>query len=128
MVVMNLNDDRIKAGEELLRQLDYSGVQVDAALWFYLAEVGNWTLMLSLPGLIARGPRTAYKRVQKALSALPEEIAISLSDVSVAESNTSLFRLLRKAIGTRPGINRLRFTNNVVNGRLIDDALIYRLT
>lgn len=128
MVAMNLNDELIKAGEQLLKQLDESAVQVDAALWLYSAEVENWKLLLSLPGFIARGPTAAYREVQKALAALPEELGISLNDVSIANPNTPLFRLLKKAIGTLRGNKTVRFTKNVVNGRLIDDALIYRLT
>ncbi len=128
MVAMILNDELIKAGEQLLKQLDESAVKVDAALWLYSPEVETWKLLLSLPGFIAQGPTAAYRKVQKALSALPEEVGISLNDVSIADPNNPLFHLLKKAIGTLRGNKAVRFTKNVVNGRLIDDALIYRLT
>jgi hypothetical protein len=35
--------------------------------------------------------------------------------------------LLRKAVSTGPGISGVRITNNAVNGRIIDDAYIYRV-
>jgi hypothetical protein len=35
---------------------------------------------------------------------------------------------LRSAVRTRPGIDGIRVTNNVINGLVIEDAYIYRLT
>lgn len=124
---MTLSEERIKAGENLLRQLDAADVHVDAALWFYFPDNENWKLILSLPRFIKQGPKLAYRRVQKALSKLGDDFAISLYDVSIAKPNDPLFQLLKTATKTGPGISHIRFSNNVINGQLIEDVLIYRL-
>jgi hypothetical protein len=53
---------------------------------------------------------------------------IPLKDVTVIDSNDSLISLLRVAIKTGDGMSGIRFTNNVINGALIEDAYIYRVT
>lgn len=127
MVSMSLNEEWISAGEKLLRHLDETHVKVDAALWFYFADRETWKLLLSLPTEIQHGPKAAYEKVQKALFALGKEVTISLSDISIARAGDPLLKLLRLGIKTRKGISRIRFSKNVINGQLIEDALIYRL-
>jgi hypothetical protein len=127
MVAMSLSAGQIEAGEALLRQLDEDGIKVDAALWFYFPDKENWKLLLSLPEAIRQGPKAAYKEVQRVLSAPDRPVGISLVDVAVARPNSDLLNLLRSAVGTGPGISQIRFSKNVINGHLIEDALIYRL-
>jgi hypothetical protein len=43
------------------------------------------------------------------------------------DADADLVRLLRVAARTAPGVNRIRFSKNVINGHFIDDALIYRV-
>jgi hypothetical protein len=38
-----------------------------------------------------------------------------------------MITLLRVALRTGPGIGGIRFSSNVINGTLIEDAYIYRL-
>lgn len=127
MVALTLNEGLIKGGEKLVRHLDASGVKVDAALWFYFQDIQAWKLLLSLPDLIKQGPKTAYKEVQKAISKLDEQIQFSLDDVAVAKPDSPPMQLLKMAIKTDMGISNIRFSKNVINGQLIEDAFIYRL-
>jgi hypothetical protein len=125
MVVTNLDDKLIKDGEQLLRQLDTDHVLVDAILWFYFYETQKWKLLVSLPGIINRGPKIAYHTIQGALSKI--SINFSLDDVVVIQPDDPLLRLLRTVITTDDRISGIRFSNNVVNGQLIQDAYIYRV-
>ncbi len=127
MVDLILSDDRIEAGEALIQQLDDADVKVDAALWLYSSDTERWKLVLSLPEIISLGPKAAYSEVQKGLTQLSNGRRISLNDVVVARPQEPMLKLLRKVVRTGPGISRLRFTGNVVDGQMIDDALIYRL-
>lgn len=124
---MSLSSGQITAGETLLRRLDADGIKVDAAMWFYFPDKENWKLVLSLPEVIRQGPKAAYKEVQRVLSSADDPVGISLVDVTVARPNSDILNLLRTAIGTGPGISQIRFSKNVINGHLIEDALIYRL-
>jgi len=128
MVTTTLDDELIKSGKELLKQLDTANVFVDAALWFYFSDIENWKLILSLPDLIKQGPKVAYKEVQKALIALGENLALSLDDIAISKPDVPLLQLLKVAIRTGPDISHIRLSKNVINGQLIEDAYIYRLT
>jgi len=128
MVDKVLTAELIDSGRSLVQTLDNSNVEVDAALWFYFSDLQNWKLILSVPKLIRKGPRKAYEAVQKAARKMEKSgKSIPLSDVTVAKRNDPLLNLLRPAIRTGPGISGIRFTQNVINGTLIDDAYIYRL-
>lgn len=128
MVDKVLTAELIDSGRSLVQTLDNSNVEVDAALWFYFSDLQNWKLILSVPKLIRKGPRKAYEAVQKAARKMEKSgKSIPLSDVTVAKRNDPLLNLLRPAIHTGPGISGIRFTQNVINGTLIDDAYIYRL-
>jgi hypothetical protein len=48
--------------------------------------------------------------------------------VSIAKKDDPLLKLLRIAIKTGPGISNIRFSRNTINGVIIEDAYIYRLT
>ena len=127
MVAMVLTERQIDAGERLLKRLDECKLNVDAALWFYFPDKENWKLVLSLPDIVELGPKAGYKEVQRVLSHVEDPVGIELVDVVLARRNSELLSLLKRAIKTGPGISRIRFSKNVINGRLIDDALIYRL-
>ena len=128
MVERVLTDQLIDSGSALLAALDESSVEVDAALWFYFGDIRDWRLILSLPKLIRKGPRAAYEAVQKSAKKLAKSgKELPLSNVTVAKRNAPLLELLKVAIRTGPGISGVRFTQNTINGQLIEDAYIYRL-
>jgi len=128
MVVNTLTPELMEQGKKLLQELDASSVKVDSALWFYFSEQGSWKLMLSIPDVEKEGPKAGYETIQRALSKLGEGEAPSLDDIAIARPDAPLLRLLKVAIRTGPGISGIRFSNNVINGQLIPDAYIYRLT
>lgn len=128
MVASTLTDQLINGGKILIEELDASGIKAGSALWFYFPEEGFWKLMLSFPDIEKEGPKYFYTKVQRALSKLKEKDNLSLDDVALAKPNAPLMNLLKLAIRTGPGVSGIRFSNNVINGQLISDAYIYRLT
>lgn len=127
MVITIFNDSLIKGGEHLLKRLDESNVTIDAALWFYFSDIQSWKLLLSLPDHIKHGPKSAYQAVQSAITELKEDLPFSLEDIGISKPEAPIFKLMRVAIKTGNGISGIRFSNNVINGQLVEDAYIYRL-
>lgn len=82
--------------------------------------------MKPLPQIINRGPKTAYQAIQATMSNM--SMNFSLDDVVAIQPDDPILKLLRAAIVTGEGISGLRFSNNVINGQLIQDAYIYRMT
>lgn len=129
VVKESLSSEMISAGAELARRLDDARFIVSAALWFYIPEAGAWRFIIGSPEVRTQGPKKAYKVIQSVISKMSDEQSIiPLKDVTVVDSNDSLISLLRGAIRTGDGISNIRFSHNVINGVLIEDAYIYRIT
>lgn len=127
MVKTELTDDLINAGESLLRHLDEQGVKTTAALWFYFTDIDAWKLVLEVPELIEKGPKAAYKKIQTILKNLDGDAVFELDDVAIARPESPVIKVLRIAVKTGPQIGGIRFSNNIINGTIIEDAYIYRL-
>lgn len=124
-----LSDAMIEAGARLTAKLDEANVPITAAFWFYDSEVNEWRLFFASPEVSTKGNTEVYKRIQPALKALATEgFSISSLLIRLLDANDRLVRLLSSAVVTGPGVSRIRFSKNAVNGHFIDDALIYRLT
>jgi hypothetical protein len=119
----------IDAGAELTAKLDESGLPITTALWLFVPDLNEWRLLFASPEVATKGPRDVYEKIRKVVSQLGEKAsAVPLSIIGVMDADADLVRLLKVAIQTGPGINRIRFSKNVINGHFIDDALIYRAT
>ena len=129
LVKESLSSEMIAAGAELTRRLDAAGLVVSASLWLLIAETNTWRFVIGSPGVRVQGPKNAYKRVQSVISRIPgEQIRISLKDVTVIDSNDPPLSVLRLTLKTGDGISGIRFTHNVINGTLIEDSYIYRMS
>jgi hypothetical protein len=126
MVMVDLSQPLIDAGRALVEELDKRNEEVDAAFWFLFSDTRDWKLVLSLPAAIKKGPRESYKAVQKAMQKL-NVTAFGLDRVAIARLDTHLIKLMRTAVRTGKSLSGIRFTNNVINGVVIEDAYIYRL-
>ena len=129
VVKESLSSEMIFAGIELIRRLDETQFIVSASLWLYIPEINAWRFIIASPEVRTQGPKKAYKKVQSVLSKIPEDQPkIPLKDITVYDSNDPLISLLRVSIKTGDGISGIRFNRNVINGVLIEDAYIYRIT
>jgi hypothetical protein len=130
VVAPMLTDAMINSGRTLVKQLDERDLSPDAAFWLYRPDRGDWTLVLAEAKFETQGPRWAYSRIRDVLAADPQESPeLTLESISLASPRSPLVSLLQVAISTGPGsnISGVRFTSNVINGVLIEDAYIYRL-
>lgn len=125
-----LSSEARGAGAALIRLLDEAHFNVAAALWFYNSDTNTWRFIVASPAVRVHGLKSAYKQVQSVLARIPDDQAkIALKDITVVDTNDSLIALLRVALRTgnviTPGI---RFSQHVINGIMIEDAYIYRIT
>lgn len=128
MVEPTLTKELIDAGETLVRRLDEGGFNLDVALWLYSSEADGWKLVLAEAKVATKGPRAIYQRIQRVLKKLPDDAKlIDLEDVALMRTDAPIVTLLRTAVKTGRGVSGMRFTNNVINGNLIEDAYIYRV-
>ena len=126
MAAAVLVDADVEMGRELVRILDEAQFPVTGAAWIYYPDVGEWRLVIRTP--------KAEKNLQQALL----EMAVALDKRGDLRKRLDLSRVklvppkdkMLAAMGSvvrADGLSTIRFTRNVINGVLIDDALIYRL-
>lgn len=120
-----LVDKNIEDGKALIQALDAKSLAIKAALWLFSSENNEWRLVIASPYVDKNGPRETYKFIQKTLKALPE-VSLSLNDIFVMSPKNKLIELISTAIHTGNKIEGIRFTNNVIDNTLIEDAFIYR--
>jgi len=128
MVTKDIGKESIDSGKKLLEELDKANIKVDAAFWFFFSDVSDWKLVYSLPQEIKNGPKKAYAIIQKAYSKAGENLpGLDINDVLLMMKDNPLIDILKTIVRTGPKTSQIRLSQNMVNGFLIEDAIIYRL-
>ncbi len=129
VVKESLSSELISVGKELTILLDENQFNVSASLWFYMSDINNWRFFVASSEVSNKGVKSAYEGIQRIISEIPEDQPrITLKDISLLSPLDPLISLLKIVIRTGDGISGIRFSQNTINGILIDDAYIYRLT
>jgi hypothetical protein len=127
-----LVDRDIQSGEAIVRALDCAAdpsMHPTAALWFLFQEEETWRLLLALPAMSSDPAQSVYARLLEIVSHAPGVEHFSFESVGLMPPENSIIDLLAIAIQTpADAIAGIRFSNNTINGQLIPDAYIYRLT
>ena len=127
VVKEQLTNEMIEAGAHLTQKLDESGLAIPVAMWFFMPDINEWRLLFASPEVSKTGSRGVYKQIEEARKKLGVEAEhVPLSVIGLMDTNHELVQLLKGALRTGPDVSRVRFAKNVINGRFIDDALIYR--
>ena len=128
MVTKDISKESIDSGKQLLRELDKANIKVDAAFWFFFSDDSDWKLVFSLPQEIKNGQKKAYLVIQKVYARIGGNLpGLDINDVLLMMEDNPLVNILKIMIRTGPEISEIRLTQNVINGTLIEDAVIYRL-
>lgn len=129
LVGEQLTPEMIRSGEVLVAELDKRDLSVRGAFWLLLADQDVWRLVIASPEVRHSGPKAVYRKIRAALGKLPSGVTrVETKDVSVVDERSPLYLQLRSAISTGPGLSGIRFSRNVINGQMIEDAYLYRIT
>nr|QNO46795.1 hypothetical protein DEIDBPHB_00044 [Methanosarcinales archaeon ANME-2c ERB4] len=122
-----LIEQDLQEGKDLIEALDETEFEVDASLWFYSSDSDEWRLLIASPFVEENGPRKSYGFIRSVLTRPSPPSGISLKNISVLSPKHHLIKLLKTTIHTGPDMAGIRFTRNVINNTLIEDAYIYRI-
>ena len=129
MVEKTLTNEMITLGKRILEILNEEGINPAAALWFYYPEYERWKLLIADYEVGSTGPMNIYRQIRKILDTRQDELSgLQLFDVVLIKPDDPMLCLMRKAINTGQGISGIRFANNVIDGTVIEDTYVYRLT
>ena len=116
----------LEKSEALVKHLDSNGLPVRAALWLYQSDAERWRFVLAFREK-RKDYTTFYRDLAEAVnSSKNSEDLLDLSKVDVVDPESPLVANLSKVL-RMDGMGRARFTNNRINGILLEDALIFRM-
>lgn len=116
----------IAMGRELLEILDGAAFPVTAAAWVYYADAEEWRLIVRTPKA-ENDLLGALREVAGAMDAAGDlRERIDLSRIRLVPPKDKMLAAMGSMVRV-DGASMVRFRRNMINGILIDDALIYRL-
>lgn len=129
MVKREFTAEMITAGRMLLELLDRRKFPTCAAFWLYFDEPARWRFVVASPDVRTGGSIAAYRKIDALVRKIPggDEI-FGPSNVTALEDNDRLVVALRRANSRGPKLAGRRITGEAINGTLIEDAYIYRVT
>ncbi|MFH0810999.1 MAG: hypothetical protein V2A77_11130 [Pseudomonadota bacterium] len=113
----------IEAGRKAVETLD-KAFEVTAALWLYSPDSEDWSLVIASPEVADKGPQETYRKIREVLT--EPDLAALERDITVRKPDDDLIGLFKVALHLE-GIGGVRFTRNIINGVLIEDAYVYRM-
>jgi hypothetical protein len=115
----------LEKGSRIVQILDDTGLKVTVALWAFLADYGDWRLILSSRKFDAAGPTAAYGLFHDALDAAGTSLE-ETPTVGIFHTTDPLIRALRKEYrNARSGRSLGPF---LVGNRFVEDGYIYRIS
>ena len=128
MVETILTDKMTESGAQLVRRLEESKMEFDAAFWLYSSDWEAWKLVIAHPELGELGPRKIYRRIHKVMMKFQDEITgLALENVTLFMPGNPIVSAIRRAVRISPDVSGTRLTNTGINGTLIEGAYIYRV-
>jgi hypothetical protein len=116
----------VEMGSELLKILDEAAFPVTAAAWIYFPDVDEWRLVIRTPR-VEKDLQGALRELAAAMDAKGDlRTRLDLSRVKLVPPKDKILAAMSSMVRV-DGISNIRFSRNVINGMVIDDALIYRL-
>lgn len=122
------SDEMLLAGESLIKRLDETGSQVQAAFWILDSEDKTWKLTIVSPLVESEGPRNYYKRINNINeSAKPDENVIALHDISVSDTDNRIVKAIKRSVLGDAILGNNRLGRNMLGGVYIEDMYLYRM-
>ena len=126
VIQKELSTDMEFSGDFLLKEQNKKHIKIDAAMWFFYAEINDWKYILVFDEFSQKGSSFVYEAIsdinRKALSKRYKRIPLNYIEV---KSNTSfIYKSMKGLIHMQSG--RVRIANSMINNFEINDCLIYR--
>lgn len=122
-VLVNID---IQRGADIITALDQSKLKVSVALFANLSEYGDWRMVLSARAFDELEITEAYGLLFGTLAAAGigvEKIPVVL----IFPMNDPFVRELRKIFGKTGSVEGMRLGGQLIGGRFVEDAYVYRI-
>jgi len=122
------SQEMLLAGESLIKRLDETDSQVQAAFWILDAEDKTWKLTIVSPLVESEGPKSYYRRIDNINeSAKADEYVIALHDINVSDTDNRIVKAMKRSMLGNSILGNNRFGRNTLGGVYIEDMYLYRM-
>jgi hypothetical protein len=128
LVKEQLTDKMIRAGKQLVKQLEATEIELVAAFWLYTAETNEWQLVLASPQVDIEGPIKVYTVISGILrNSSSKAIDLDLANVNVRGLYDRTVRALAgvNQLYDSPGLAGKRLKRSNFNGIYVEDIYVY---
>lgn len=120
-----VNED-VQMGRDLIKILDEAGFAVTGAAWIYAPDIEEWRLRIRTPRAKTDLLEALLELAHAADAKGDLRARLDLSRVKLVPPDDKMLAAIGSMVRV-DGLSNVKFNRNVINGILIDDALIYRL-
>jgi hypothetical protein len=117
----------LSAGQRLVEKLDEAKFNYQAAFWMYRSEFDDWRLHIATSDAETYGVRKVYEGLQVIMTNIQPPLEITLSNITVIESNDEIVRALRKAVLVKKGEPAQFIRRTTIDGVEVEEAYVYRM-
>lgn len=126
MAEATLVEPNVRAAQTLVRLLDEAGIKPRAALWTNTSDTDSWRLWIVPPAELT-DKREFYLRLADVFAAHRRELAaLDSGEVQYVDAKHPVIQGLARIFHAE-GLSEIRFTNNMLNGYFLPDAVILRM-
>jgi hypothetical protein len=116
----------IQRGADILAALDQAKVKVSVALFAALSEYGDWRMVLAARAFDELRLRKAYGLIFESLT--PAGIGVEQTPtILILPMNDPFIRELRKTYAKTKSVEGIRLGGQLIGGRFVEDAYVYRI-
>jgi hypothetical protein len=127
MASQSLLGPQVEQGKATLRALDGAGLAITAAFWMYEDSTNDWRFVVADASIDTNGPRSFYESAMKSLE--KERDTLPLSEIYVTSPENPIVKLTKVILPTDSrAIGGAWSHGNAVNGQLLPDMYIYRMS
>jgi len=118
----------MESGKRFAELLVEDDLSPKAAFWIYNSELNDWQLVLGHVNGIDDDVDTFNDKVSGILaSQQPQLPELQVTDISLALKNAPILELLNSVVNTGDEILGINFSNEEINGIVIDGVFLYRM-
>lgn len=126
--IIELDQTLIDDGNSLLKILDGTPLKPSSFFWIYSSDSKNWRLVVSSRYFFEKNLKDSYSDLIDKIGEV-DFVRLGIGDIALVPDNDALVNLLKVAIRTpQNAVASIKFKANVINGVLVEDAYIYRLS
>jgi len=123
-----LTPNKMESGKRFVQLLDDNFLNPKAAFWIYNSELDDWKLLVGHVNSIDDDDAIFNAEVSGLFTANRAHLSdLQVTDIALALQNAPILELINSVVNTGDDILGIPFTNEEINGVVLDGIYLYRM-